>query len=77
MKLMKKARDNKIQVNIEVDDRNFQGKIIEQSKKIPVVVDFWAQWCMPCLMLSPILEKLAEEYNGKFMHRNACENLIL
>ena len=58
---------NKIKTEIEVNDSNFEDDVIEQSKKVPVVVDFWASWCMPCLMLSPILEKLAREYNGKFV----------
>jgi len=51
----------------EVNDENFQGKVIEQSKKIPVVVDLWASWCTPCRILSPILEKLEKEYKGKFL----------
>ena len=55
------------EVVIEVDDTNFEEKVIKQSARIPVVVDFWASWCMPCLMLSPILEKLAKEYKGKFV----------
>lgn len=55
------------ETKIEVDDSNFEEKVIDQSKEIPVVVDFWATWCMPCLMLSPALEKLAKEYNGKFI----------
>ena len=56
-----------MQTEIEVNDSNFQEKVIEQSAKIPVVVDFWAQWCMPCLVLSPTLERLAKEYDGKFI----------
>ncbi len=52
---------------INATDQDFEEKIIEKSKEIPVVIDFWATWCMPCLMLSPALEKLAEEYKGKFI----------
>jgi putative thioredoxin len=60
---MEKNKDTQI----EVDDRDFKEKVLEASKKIPIVVDFWADWCMPCLMLSPTLESLAKEYNGKFI----------
>jgi len=52
---------------MEVNDNNFEKEVIEKSKKIPVVVDFWATWCMPCSILGPILEKLAKKYNGKFI----------
>jgi len=55
------------QVEIEVGDDDFQEKVIEKSKKIPVLVDFYANWCVPCRMLSPILEKIAKEYDGKFI----------
>jgi putative thioredoxin len=56
-----------MEIEIEVNDSDFQEKVIEASKKVPVVVDFWASWCTPCWMLSPILEKLAKDYNGKFI----------
>jgi len=64
LKKMLSERKNPI---IEVSDEDFQEKVIEKSKKIPIVVDFWAVWCMPCLILGPILEKLVNEYNGKFI----------
>ena len=52
---------------IETSDENFQENVIETSKKISVVVDLWASWCMPCTLLGPILEKLEKEYQGKFL----------
>ena len=59
--------NNQNKIKIEVDDSNFEEEVIKQSEKIPVIVDFWAQWCMPCLILGPILEKIANEYKGKFI----------
>ena len=48
---------------IEVDDASFENKVLKSA--IPVLVDFWAPWCRPCLMAAPVLEELAKEYATK------------
>ncbi|GAB4522016.1 MAG: thioredoxin TrxA [Phycisphaerales bacterium] len=47
----------------EFTDDNFQSEVIESDA--PVVVDFWAEWCQPCRLLSPTIDKIADEYDGK------------
>ncbi len=54
-------------VVIDVNENDFQQKVIDTSNQVPVVVDLWAEWCGPCKQLSPVLEKLAAEFNGKFI----------
>ena len=48
---------------MELTDSNFKEEVVDS--KVPVLVDFWAEWCMPCKMLAPTIEELAEEYTGK------------
>lgn len=44
---------------------NFENEVVQASKEELVIVDFWAEWCSPCKMLSPILDRVADNYNGR------------
>ncbi|MEX0886066.1 MAG: thioredoxin [Phycisphaeraceae bacterium] len=48
---------------LELTDSNFETEVLKSDK--PVLVDFWAEWCMPCRMLAPTIDELAGEYDGK------------
>jgi len=58
----------------DVTDQDFEQEVIKST--LPVLVDIWAPWCGPCRMVAPVVEKLAEEYNGrfKFCRLNVDEN---
>jgi thioredoxin len=57
-------------------DSNFKEQVLQS--KMPVVVDFWAPWCQPCRMVSPVIEELAKEYDGKVVvgKMNVDENQV-
>ncbi|MGV9265655.1 tetratricopeptide repeat protein [Kitasatospora sp. NPDC003701] len=52
---------------IDVTEDTFETEVVQRSTEVPVVIDFWAEWCEPCKQLSPLLERLAEEYAGRIV----------
>tara|TARA_B100000700_G_scaffold242116_1_gene269627 strand:- start:40 stop:369 length:330 start_codon:yes stop_codon:yes gene_type:complete len=48
---------------VEITDENFQQEVL--NSETPVLVDFWADWCQPCKMIAPVVQQIAEEYDGK------------
>ncbi len=50
-------------MEVKVNDENFKKEVLESE--LPCLVDFWAEWCMPCRMVAPTIKRVAKEYEGK------------
>jgi len=53
--------------SFDTSAESFEKEVLKASERVPVLVDFWAPWCAPCRVLKPMLEKLADEYQGRFL----------
>ena len=62
---------------VQIDEKNFEKEVLQAA--VPVLIDFWAVWCVPCKMIAPTIEELAAEYAGKakFGKVNVDENRAL
>ena len=62
---------------VNISDKDFDAQVL--TSKLPVLVDFWAEWCGPCKMAGPVLEDLSETYKGKVavMKLNVDENPVM
>ena len=49
---------------MQLNEKNFSEEVLKSD--VPVLVDFWAEWCMPCKMLAPVIEELSSEANGTY-----------
>lgn len=54
-------------LSYDVEEANFDERVVARSHQIPVLLDIGAEWCSPCRVLGPMLERLAQEYDGKFV----------
>lgn len=61
---------------IDISDKEFEQKVVKSS--VPVLIDFWAPWCVPCKMVAPVIEKLSKKYDSrlKFYKINIDENPV-
>jgi putative thioredoxin len=65
--MIMKTENKRSEVIFDVDYHNFDQLVIQASHNKPVLVDLWAEWCSPCLVLAPILQQLIEEYGGEIV----------